>query len=270
MSDAFTLRIRFDGSAPGLSSHRLSIAAFGVALGKLVDAYRRIASGVVNDALGTITYGARGGQYAKLAKQLDLEIERIGGGCVELAIVGTQEPIPGATYDLFDGLATRSGKILLDAIEAESKGEWRNQMVRNYLEALPQGLTEQRYALSRGKTELASVVITKMDVAHLPKASPFLDAIEGRIVGVGFAPGPSEIRVKSDAGVATFASTPEQVARALLLRETTIKALVVKGVPTHRLVWIRRNDDAHHPPTHEQLAQYASERWDGVLRRLAQ
>ena len=254
---------------PELADHRLSLAAFGKSLARLVAAYRRIVSGLASEALGNASYGARGGQYAKIAKQVDLEIAQIEGGCIRLAVVGTQDFPAGANLEMSDTIAERAGILLLEGIEAESKGQWRSHTVRRYLEALPTGLTRQRYTLASGQKEISKVEVTEMDVAHLPQASPYFDLIEGTIVGVGFEPGPSEVRIRRESSVATYAATPKQVTAALALRDVPIRALVVKGSAT-KLVWAKRLADVQAPPSAEQIRRYISSTWDEVLRRLAQ
>jgi hypothetical protein len=77
-----TLRVLFDGPAPSLVAHRLSIGAFADPLKQLLRAFRRIASGLVSDALGDPGYGRRGGRYTKEAESLDLAIAHLGEGCV--------------------------------------------------------------------------------------------------------------------------------------------------------------------------------------------
>jgi hypothetical protein len=71
------LEVRFEGTAPGLPEHRLSLGAFGKALDQLLATYRRIASGMITNALDEPGYGMSGGKYAKEAERLDLELEAI-------------------------------------------------------------------------------------------------------------------------------------------------------------------------------------------------
>lgn len=272
MADVFTLRILFDGDVPGLDKHRLSLSAFGDAFQKLIAAYRRIASSILSDAIesSSSAYGSRGGRYARMATMLDLELKSVENGCVELAIVGTQEVPPQTNYDLVNGLAERAGNMLLDAIQVESQGEWRNHMVRSYLSALPKGLSRQRYSLASGSGTPRTIEIAGINVSLLPKSSPFFDRIEGTIVGVGFEPGPTEVRIKSEGGIDTFAASPKQVSAALELRGAPIQALVLKGTPVKRLIWAKRTGDVKAPPTAKEIRQYVSATWDVVLRRLAQ
>ena len=67
-NNALQLRITFDGTAPGLAEHRLSVTAFVEPLGRLVAAYRRIASGVLSDMLDAPEYGRGGGKVCRTSK----------------------------------------------------------------------------------------------------------------------------------------------------------------------------------------------------------
>src|SRR5262249_9011399 len=71
--------IRFDGQTSGLSDHRLSLAAFQNALGKLLAAVRRMADSEMHRGRETRS------RFGKIAQRLDLQLSKVEDGCVQLA-----------------------------------------------------------------------------------------------------------------------------------------------------------------------------------------
>lgn len=266
------LRIVFDGIVPGLVDHRLSVSAFGDSLMFLLRAYRRIASGLLRDMLDTPEYGRAGGKYTEEAKTIDLEIFEIKGNsplqvgfeCTMRVPVGGQFVLP--TEDFLG----RVGKKFLEGIRAESQQELLNASVRKYLSSLPQGINRQSYTLERQGIEIDSVTITGMDLARMPDQLPYLEKIEGDVIGVGFSPGPIEVRIKQKGdSLITLVATEKQVTDALTLRRAPVKVLAVIG-EIKRLLWIRPIDEPEIRPTYEETVQYIDGRWGRLLQRLAQ
>ena len=265
------LRVQLEGDAPGLKAHRLSVGAFGEPLTKLLLAYRRIASGIASDALSDPGYGQHGGKYTKQAKGLDLEIYEIVESSLGLGVAATIPDLPaGDAYSLFPGdFAQRAAVVLLDSIEAESRGELRNASVRAYLKSLPAGITRQRYSVHQNGRELRKVEISSVDLPELPESVPYLErVVQGTVAGVGFEPGPIEVRIKTAAGILTFAATAEHITQALELRGKIVDAMALYGITT-RLLWIRTHVEGEHEAPHEERVRTIAARWDGVLRRLA-
>jgi hypothetical protein len=133
---ASQLRIRFDGEVPGLAEHRLSLAGFGKPLAVLLQALRRIATQMAGNAEGA-ELPKRGGRFANLAKQLDIEITSIEGNSSGIDAVITFA-FPPDEFPLLLDLGDRATIELLDSIDSESKGVPRNWAVRNYLTSLPE------------------------------------------------------------------------------------------------------------------------------------
>lgn len=271
-SESLQLRIVFDGIAPGLANHRLSIAAFAEPLKLLLQAYRRIAAGLIRDMLDTPDYGRAGGRYADEAKGIDLELfELVGNSPLQIGFeCRTHIPINSQLSLFAPDFLKRVGKIFLDSIEGESKGELRNAAVRNYLRSLPVGISSQSYKIEQEQTLIGAVTISNMDIAQIPEQLSYLEKVEGDVIGVGFAPGPIEIRIKpKNENAVVLAASEKQVINALLLRDNPVTAMILMG-KTKKLLWIRSLNTPEIHLSNEEAIEHINRRWGGVLKRLAE
>jgi len=262
------LKIVWEGSAPGLVEHRLSIGAFGGPLTLLLAAVRRIASNKVSMA----TDEKLTGRFADTARQLDIQISDLVEGSSGITGVCTFDPLPGVdTLLFFRELVEETTVTLLDALEAESKGHLRNTSVRKYLRSLPPGVARQTYTLhDNGRQVHDPVVIESMELQDLPEDLPYFQQVTGNVVGVGFEPGRTEVRIKAeDEQPITLAATPAQVETALELRHSAVEVLAVAGKQSRLL----RVQPAGTPPfqiTPDYIEKHIFQRWDELLRRLAE
>jgi hypothetical protein len=265
---AVELEIEFDGVAPGLAEHRLSIGTFGEPLEKLLAAARRIASGIATNALGP-DYGATGGRFTKEAELLDLQLATLKDGSVKAAFVLVLRLVTGPqTLPLFEDLPERTGHELIESIEAESSGHMRSQVVRKYLGSL-RGVSVQRYTLRRDGAQVASVSIGRVELPPEPEDMPYLVASETYVTGVGFEPGRAEVRVKAGQAQQALLATAEQVESALTLRAKPVAILAVTKGKGGRLVSIRPADAPTRALTAEERRRRLFARWDELLARLA-
>jgi hypothetical protein len=259
------LKIIWKGNVPGLAEHRLSLGAFGEPLSCILTALRRIASARVSEAIGRRP--AEVGRFPELARQLDVEIASIaeGSGGIE-GIIAIQTP-PGETMPMFNDLAELSGTELIDSIVSESRGNLRNQYVRDYLKKLHPGVTEHSYTLDRNGTTLRNVTIGSVVLATEMFTLPYLFELTGRIVGVGFSPGRNQITVMHEES-RTFTATAnqKQVDEALEWRDHPVRLLLLEGDPP-KLLRLQLQSDLR---VRLDVERYVYERWDGLLRRLAQ
>lgn len=259
------LSVKWEGDAPGLMESRLSLSAFGEALTYLLSALRRIATNIVSEAIGDRQ--ASVGRFTKEARQLDIEITSLlknSSGFDSLVTLST--PL-GENLQLYADLPEKASKVLLGAIEAESQGLLTNAIVRRYLESLPSGIRQQTYQLYRDGDALQIVSFGPMSLAQIPAHVPYLAEYVGRIVGVGFEPGRPEVRLKTDATTEILAATPQQVETALELRHDSVRAIVVIQDGLQRVLILQHADASIHRSTRESAI---FDRWDSVLRRLAQ
>jgi hypothetical protein len=257
------LEILWDGRVPGLAEHRLSLDAFGHALTALLVAYRRIASNMLAEATSET------GRLHKVAKLIDLELVQIKEGSAGIVAACVLHSPLEANLELFDSVTTRAADALLSDIEAEAKGEYRNAAVRNYLRALPEGITGQKYAFIENgrRRELA---IGSMQLPEGPTEMPVLYERLYAIVGVGFDPGESFVRLKGVDETITCEATPEQVARAIELRFGSVHAQVVRTGRKARLLRLRKAGVELRPLAPEQEENLLFGKWDELLRRLAE
>jgi hypothetical protein len=262
---AAQLRIVWDGDAPGIAEHRLSLAAFGEALLALLAALRRIASSVVTENSAP-EYGSKGGKYAGQAELLDLELESVGRGSVDTLATVVTRVRPGTTAPLF--LEREACRQFLDLVEAEGRGEARSAPVRKFLGTIPAGVSSQRYTLEDAGRVLKSVSIGPMSLAEEPPPLPGLISIRGKVIAVGFEPGRPEIKFETSEGIVTCSALAEHVERAIELRGTTVCAEAVAGRP-HRLLWIRSAEEGAPTLDDDARARWLLARWSDALARLA-
>jgi hypothetical protein len=263
---AVQLDIVWEGDAPGLQEHRLSLGAFGEALTTLLAALRRIATNIVGDAVEGET--AEVGRFASAARRLDIQIEGIKKNSSGFAGMVSLYTPQGETMRLFNELPEVAGIQLLEAVEAESKGVLKNSAVRRYLRALPSGVYRQVYVLHDNGNEFKRVELGSMSISDVLSDLPYLAEVHGRIVGVGFDPGKNEVRIKSDEGNhLTLMATPMHVENALDLRSSPVKALAVIQESGSRLLRLQEAGRGWSVPSREDAI---FKRWEGLLRRLAQ
>jgi hypothetical protein len=260
------LRIRWDGDAPGVAEHRLSLAGFGHPLELLLAALRRIATQMVSTAVEA--EHPKVGRFANLARQLDIEIVAIEGNSTGINAVVSFAHLPDELPLLMD-LPDRATTELLECIEQESKGVARNWAVRKYLHTLPVGIHKQLYELHENGRTKKHVEIGDVNFTEMPPDMPSLVELEGNVVGVGFDPGRSEVRIKGDSSTFNLDATDEQVEAALGMRRAKIRALGVHDGSRARLLTVARASAPRFKVTPEAIEEQVFKRWAGVFARLA-
>jgi hypothetical protein len=264
---AFEIRIRWDGEAPGIEQHRLSLGAFGEALPQLLWALRRIATQMVTAAVEPERPAS--GRFANLARGLDIEITSIEGNSTGFnGVVSFMSPPD--ELPLFADLAERATVELLDSIDRESKGQPSNWAVRRYLDALPVGIHRQVYVLHDNGIEKKRLEISNVSLAEVPEEFPFLREVTGSIVGVGFEPGKPEVRVKGETSTTFFDASEDQVESALAIRHDVVRSIGVTAGKHSRLLRIERARAGHFAITNEAIEEHIFKRWSGVFARLAE
>lgn len=268
---ATKLKIIWDGDVKGLAEHRISVSAFGPAIIRLTQVLRRIASDIVKNGLPNSQRSVQG-RYASEAKNIDIEIESIEVGSGGIGALVTFTPEHPYQFSVFGNLDERVALEFVDSVEKESKGIWQDQGVWKYLHSLPQGLTKQTYSVTdgQGKDLRVPVEIADVRLTEMPRTAPSLCRHFGSIVAIGFEPGKTEVRVKRlDGKTITLAATAEQVLAAWELRDVQVKALsVYKG--QHRLLKLQVAEEEDFEVTPEAVNTHIFQRWDNLLRRLAQ
>lgn len=263
---ASQIKIRWDGDVPGVAEHRLSLAAFAEPLAQLLAALRRIATQMVSTAVER--EHPKIGRFANVARQLDIEIISIEGDSTgfngNVSFLQPPDELP-----LFADLPERAVTELLESIERESKGQPANWAVRKYLKALPPTIHRQIYELhENGKTK-RRVEIGDVNLMEVPEEFQFLRETEGSVVGVGFEPGRSEVRVRSESASISFDASPEQVEMALAIRKDKVRVFGINDGKHTRLLNVVKASKPRFVINPEAIEEHIFKRWGGVFARLA-
>lgn len=258
------LDIVWDGPITGLAEHRISLTAFGPALNQLIAAAKRIASNAVMKAAEP----SETGRLAKLAHGIDIQIQAITEGSGGVAGLLTFESPVSYQEDLFFNLPERTGLELIEAIESESNGDFRNSAVRSYMRALPQTLTRQSYTLHENGRIIKKVILGTVKLPEGMLALPYLQEVTGMVSGVGFDPGKDEVRLKTDDATNVTALASEQhVNRALELRHQKVRALVIQSEVTGTRLLTLADAESERPNYSDEI--YIFEKWGRTLQELA-
>jgi hypothetical protein len=264
MATSIQLDITWDGSVAGVAEHRLSLTAFGPALEKLLTAAKRIASNAVTNAAEP----SETGRLAKLAHGIDIQIAGVVGSSTGVQGLLTFDAPANYQDRLFFSLPERTGLELVESIESENAGESRNIAVRNFLRALPPGLNRQRYLLHEGDRVIKDLNLGAVAVPEGMLSLPYLQEIIGMVTGVGFDPGRSEVRVKTDdaANISAMASE-QQVNNALGLRHEKVRALLLHSEAIGNKLLTLASEESARPTFSDE--EYIFEKWGRALQELA-
>lgn len=261
------LRIIWEGQAPGLAEGRLSLAAFGSALQALLKAARNIAFQQVAAAVGEEFDPSKATRRTLV--DLQLSTYQPGSSDVTLDVVPLETRAGAAS--LVEDLAERVVRELFESIRAESRGTRRNRWVNEYLQALPQGLSRQRYSVIHNGNEEVPLELGEIKLAEPVTRAPQLLQLSGVVAGVSFGePLKSEVRFAPYEGqILTLPATAEQVEQAVALRGQPVKVMALLG-DKPRLLWIRHDEVPVPRLTAEQREEHIFRKWEELLRRLAQ
>jgi hypothetical protein len=265
---AAEIKITWDGTAPGLVEHRLSIGAFGEPLRLLLVALRRIASQMATNAAD----GERSvGRLANAARNIDIEIVSIkqNSSGVNALITFVAPPAP-SQVGLFGTLVDRATNELLDGIERESRGEPTYGVVRTYLYSLPDGTNKQKYELLEGGQRKKVVEVGEVKRTDLPPELPYLRTLEGNVVGVGFEPAKNEVRIRTEAIASiTVTAKADDVNKAFEMRKEKVRTMAVQIGKQTRLISLKRAADPRFKFEPDAAKKHIFEKWDNVLKALA-
>jgi hypothetical protein len=129
------------------------------------------------------------------------------------------------------------------------------------------GIRQQDYSLHENGREIKSISIFGMDLVEPVLESPHLSEIVADVIGVGFEPGRSEVRLKYNDRQLTVSATPLQVEQALELRHSKVRVLALISEAQCKLLRVQEAELPWSSPSRERAV---FGRWDGLLRRLAQ
>lgn len=257
------LEIVWDGSVRGLSEHRVSLAAFGPAMTQLLAATRRIASQLIQNA----HEASDKGRLVKAATHIDIELARVKEGSSGFESVLTFDA-PGGQAVMFDRFVEDVGTELMDCIEYEARGVYKNAAVRRYLAYLPEGLTKQTYRLQKDGREIRSFEIGEMKLPEEVSSQPLvlLQAL-GSVIGIGFEPGRPEVRVKGDGVTVTATANDKQIEKAIHFRGSEVFALAVASPEGTRLISLKTAEEREE--RRNKATEAIFEKWRGAFEALA-
>lgn len=278
-TDGYRLVLTFDGTVRGMREHRLSLAEFQTALKELLHAFRRIGSFIVTNASSADPSTSSRGRLAARARELDLQIETVSSGsdlsvafiCARVEEDDAQNAFP------FARLLERTTMEFLESVRDESRGDLRNQSVRQFLRALPQGIQRQRYAAYRDSTPESLILSVEVGELNLPEMNapesddvPEIISVDGVVGAIDLDPSKRSVRIDSDARTISLLATEEQVERAWSLRGETICALAVtRPGSLARLLRLGASSTTLSVRSAEATRRRITERWHDVLTELA-
>jgi hypothetical protein len=259
---ALELRITYEGSAPGLVDHRLSLSAFAEALKRLVIAVQRTASALVSPD------SADRGAIVAEARLLDVELVGLEHNCVSLRLECVTRPQDSEPPDNLQALAENAVRKLLDDIQAEAKDIQTSPAARRYLHALPGGVDRQRYQALKDGAVLIDFECGA--VAFVPEVMlPRLLQIRGSVTGVKFSPVQS-VTIKSGERTLHIGTDAAGVEQAFALRGSFVRLAIMMGEESSRLLWIRSDEALGERPGAEETYAFALTSWTRTLDLLAE
>lgn len=265
---AVELRVRWDGSEPGLAEHRLSLLSFGPALTELHRALRTAATRIEKGK--DPNHPGPQKKYSARALHLDVQIKAIEDGCVNVGMDVVVAPAPDVAEDTDDTLAASAVVTFLDSLRS------RTHLASAYLKALGGGVTAHSYTARRADgTTLVdefSMGVVEVDEPSLP---PVLIEFRGEVVCVTFTEGREAVAIRDldgDHGRVNATATAAQVDTAIRMRREHVPVIarVFQIEHGYRLLSLRdaRLPRGEHTP--EARKDYIMNKWSGLLHHLAQ
>lgn len=261
------LKISWDGSAPGLAEHRLSIGSFALPLRTLLIAARRTANNMIREAADRKESDV--GRMANEADRIDIQIVELNEGSTAPSCIVSVSEAPGQRMLFWpEGLAEDAIDRLLVDMECESRGIQRNRGVRDYFKQLPPGITKQDYVLKVNGSVRREVHIGAVSIASDLRESPYLIEVTGSVIGVGFEPGRHFVKLKgSDGSEITLSATANQVDKALEHRSSNVRILALAGTGARKLLRLQPESES---PVRLDVNTFVFQKWNHLMARLAQ
>jgi hypothetical protein len=269
MASPVEFTVRFDGEAPGLQRHRLSLAAFHVALGKLLSALRHklqaIASGDPN---------REHGRLGSLGKNFDLQLKQISDGCVTLTFDWGPSDEASDENDTGTALAERTVQGFLQDVEEEwSSPEKKSPHVYGFLRSLPEGVKTQEYEAKVGDRVIGKLKLdgTEGKQAQARRQLPRTRDFHGRVEAIRFHSENGRVRIRTSTGELLICrATAEIIDAAVELRHHVVVGKILIRQDLVRLLTIRSEGTNPSKLTEQEKRDYLFRNWDGTLRRLAE
>lgn len=265
---AVELKVRWDGSAPGLAEHRLSLLSFGPVLTELHRALRTAATRIEKGK--DPNHPSPQKKYSARALHLDVQIKAIEDGCVNVGMDVVVAPAPDMVEDTDDALAASAVMTVLDSLRS------RTHLTVAYLRALGPGVTAHSYVARRADGTILvdefSMGLVELDEPSVP---PALVEFRGEVAGVTFTEGREAVAIRDldgDHGKVNATATVAQVDTAIRMRRERVPVIarVFQIEHGYRLLSLRDARNQSHERTPQERKDYIMNKWNGVLHHLAQ
>ncbi len=263
------LKIRFDGLAPGLKNHRISLIAFHGTFTKLLAALQHTADrvGGKNTSIQRIKIGGEG-------KKFDLQLKAISDGCVNLTFDVVPVTLEDLNTDEFHASAKKTIEKFIEDVQAVWYGSnpaSENRGVRQFLNSLPSGVESQDYTAQIGGEVIRSLSLKKteqkqnLEQSMLPRLVEFV----GKIVSVRFDKPKIVIRDAIDKEH-NCQATRELIDLAVDLRHERVAGKMLIRPDLKRLLILRDASQPESIPNQTDRDRHLFEKWGGTLRKLAE
>jgi hypothetical protein len=272
MTPPVELRLRFDGTTPGLADHCLSIGAFKKALPLLLASVQK----TVDVVAGVPEADAERRKTPGLGKQFDLQITRLDDGSLTLVMSLVLAATVAQPAELRDGghtaIASRAAQQFLGDVKKEwNTGGGRRESVRRYLEALPEGVTTQDYeAVIEGRVVEKVVLGSREATADEQQMVPRTREVHGTISAVTFGAA-GRVRIRDNSGkVHVCSASADVVDLAVELHRVSVSGTVLISDDMTRLIAIREQGQPRSSFSAGERLAYLCDHWGEALRRLAE
>lgn len=262
-------RVRFDGTAPGLQQHVLSLAEFGEPLKKMLTALRRLADAAVSDG----RRGHESGHVGKFGRMLDLQLTAIKDGCVNLHFQAAT--VAGESGTIPPHLVERTARTFVEAVQYEWNVEAlpRYPAVRAFLDSLPLGVSKQEYEATAGGRTIAKATLDRT-AQQVEPAKPSIARtreVAGRITAIVFDAVKGRVTIR-DMGGETFrcSADPDVIDVAARLYRGLVVGRVLFADDHRRLLTIRAEGKPPVVPAPSERQEHIFRKWDHTLRKLAE
>lgn len=264
MASKVQLRIKWDGTTPGLDEHRLDVDEFGPAIQNMSQALKRVASAMISEADDS-EYGARGGQFAKRARGLKVQWSSMRDGCV----TSTFDLVMYGQQDAFEDLPERTVRQFVQHVRDEAAGRLRSAVVRKFLRELPGSLTLQSYNAVVDGQIVDSANIEHVNLRPRPREFPGLFRGEAEIVGAFFDDRRLGLELRFDNRNERLAADEAMVERGLALRGRVVRFVGLRSPGgSNRLLRLAPVDAPSTTP--DAVERHLLARWGKVLDRLGE
>jgi len=263
--------LRFDGNAPGLSDHALSLSEFLEPLVLLMKAFKRAADSLSPEHGASRPEGLR--RYGKLGKGLDLKLVKIEDGCVRLKFAceyigvepqGDLNVAEYATERIVEQLAAFGKPDAIDVPVSNS--------IKRFINSIPPTVIVQEYEGRVNGRVLGKASIGKLERETVrTKVLPRIELITGTISSVTFDASKEQVKIKTEErdSIRCLANAA-LVDVAVSLRNEKIAAQILSRKDSNLLLRLTKVSEPFKVIGPNDRSAHLFHRWGTLLSRLAE